>query len=193
MSPRHLVQEPKRDTSRTSAWLLAAWLMSVLVVTAIALDVGSLPLIPLGVAAVPAMGLIVSPAHLPVARYLATTAAAVNGSLLVFLASLTFDAAATRGVPVGEPDAQWLLTVAVAALVAAIGVGLLVHRTQVLEAHQRWEETQVLARLVSAAGVLPGDTGGAGRAQGSPRAIGWVVTGMAVVALARGRRRRRSR
>ena len=188
-----MVQEPKRDTSRSSAWLLAAWLLSVLVVAAIVLDAESLPLIALGIAVVPAVGPVVSPAHLPVARYLATTVAAVNGSLLVFHASLTFDAAATRGVPVGEPDAQWLLTVAVAALVSATGVGVLVQRTQVLEAHQRWEETQVFARLVSEAGVPPGDTGGAGTARASSRAIAWVVTAAAAVALVRGLRRRRSR
>lgn len=142
---------PKRDIGRADAWVLTSWLVLALAVAVIAFRPGSLPLVALAIAVVPAAGPLLPSSQLPVMKYIATTVAAVNGSLVTFLASLALSASASTGTPISELDGRWLVCVAVAAIVAAVGAGVLVHRSQLREAYERWVGAQQLALLVRTA------------------------------------------
>lgn len=146
MGPDAASHEPKRDISRDQALLWTVGMLALLVVSAVNWGATSLPLAALVLAIVPAVGPVWRPVDLPVVKYVATTVASVNGTLLVFLASLAFGVAAAAGRQVAEGDKNWILAVAMAAVVSSAGTGVLVRRTQLMEAHERWVQARLLAR-----------------------------------------------
>ncbi len=186
VEPLDAAGEPKRDISRDNMVLLVAWLVAILGVAAYFSRLGWLPLAAVAIATVPATGPTLKVAHLPLARYAATAVAAVNGSLLTFLASLMFATSMDRGVPISEPDLQWLIAVALAAVVSSVGAGVIVHRSHLAEAHHRWREDQALAMVVRrAAGARAGARVGEHRPP-RWRTVAWVIAGVVLMRRAGG-------
>ena len=164
MEPLVASDEPKRDIARMDAW---AWTLGMLLVlggSAVGFRATSLPLVSLGLAVLPAVGPLRRSSDLPVVRYAATTVASVNGTLLVFLASLAFGVAATAGTKIAEADTRWMLIVAIAAGVSSAGTGVLVRRAQLMEVHERWVRSQLLARTHGSHDVVDSAAAGPHRA-----------------------------
>ena len=184
MGPDAAPSEPKRDISRDQAWLWTGGLLALLVVSAVTWRATSLPLVALVFAVVPAVGPVCRPVDLPVLKFVATTVASVNGTLLVFLASLAFGVAASAGRQVAEADAKWMLAVLMAAVVSSAGTGVLVRRTQLMDTHDRWAQAQRLARIHGSYDVV--DTAVAGR----HRASRILAAALAAIVLLRFTRRR---
>lgn len=183
MDPVALAVEPKRDIARMDAWALTLGMFVVLGGSAVGFRATCLPLVSLGLAALPAVGPVWRSSDLPVVRFAATTVASVNGTLLVFLASLAFGVAATAGTPITESDGRWMVAVTLAALVSAVGTGVLVRRAQLMETHERWVQAQLLVgarRSPDAVHVV----------EASPRAGRILVAAFAAIVLLRFTRRR---
>jgi len=100
---------------------------------------------------------------------------------LVFLASLAFNALTPENPSIGEADARWILITAAAALVSAVGAGVVVRRAQLHDGYQRWMESEQITSIgrqlaaLEAAGGQP-----LGRGRGTRR-VTWLLVGLAVV------------
>ena len=185
--------EPAGDLSRPAAALLTAWMLAALAIAALAFRAESIPLAALLLAAVAALAPLWPLSHLAVARHAATTVAATNGSLLVFIASLAFNALTPEDPRIGEADARWILAVAVAvaALVSALGAGIVVRRAQLHDTFQRSMECEQIASIERKLEALMATSGAApGRSRSETRRATWLLVGFAAaVGISRLRRR----
>ena len=183
--------EPAGDLSRPAAALLTAWMLAALAIAALAFRAESIPLAALLLAAVAALAPLWPLSHLAEARHAATTVAATNGSLLVFIASLAFNALTPEDPRIGEADARWILAVAVAALVSALGAGIVVRRAQLHDTFQRSMECEQIASIERKLEALMATSGAApGRSRSETRRATWLLVGFAAaVGISRLRRR----